>query len=86
MPNAVAPVIVSATFGVAAAIITESTLSFLGLGDPTVPSWGQMLDTGRTNAEWHMIAVPGIAIFLTVTMLNLVGDGLRDALDPKLRK
>ena len=86
MPNAVAPVIVSATFGVASAIIVESTLSFLGLGDPTVPSWGQMLDTGRTNQEWHMIAVPGIAIFLTVTMLNLVGDGLRDALDPKLRK
>ncbi|MDF1701233.1 MAG: ABC transporter permease [Planctomycetota bacterium] len=86
MPNAVAPVIVSATFGVAAAIITESTLSFLGLGDPTVPSWGQMLNTGRTFQEWHMIAVPGIAIFLTVTMLNLVGDGLRDAMDPKLRK
>lgn len=86
MPNAVAPVIVSATFGVAAAIITESTLSFLGLGDSEVPSWGQMLDVGRTNSEWHMIAVPGIAIFVTVTMLNLVGDGLRDALDPKLRK
>jgi peptide/nickel transport system permease protein len=86
MPNAIAPVIVSATFGVAGAIITESTLSFLGLGDPSVPSWGQMLDTGRTHQEWHMIAVPGVAIFLTVTMLNLVGDGLRDAMDPKLRK
>lgn len=86
MPNAVAPVIVSATFGVASAIIVESTLSFLGLGDQTVPSWGQMLDKGRQNQEWHMIAVPGLAIFLTVTLLNLVGDGLRDAMDPKLRR
>ncbi len=86
MPNAVAPVIVSATFGVAAAIIVESTLSFLGLGDTNVPSWGQMLNIGREQKEWHMITVPGIAIFVTVTLLNLVGDGLRDALDPKLRR
>lgn len=86
MPNAVAPVIVSATFGVAAAIIVESTLSFLGLGDTNVPSWGQMLNIGREQKEWHMITVPGIAIFFTVTLLNLVGDGLRDALDPKLRR
>ncbi|MDA1195274.1 MAG: ABC transporter permease [Planctomycetota bacterium] len=86
MPNAIAPVIVSATFGVASAIITESTLSFLGLGDTSVPSWGQMLDMGRQNSEWHMIAVPGVAIFITVTLLNLVGDGLRDAMDPKLRR
>jgi ABC-type dipeptide/oligopeptide/nickel transport system permease subunit len=86
MPNAVAPVIVSATFGVAAAIIVESTLSFLGLGDTNVPSWGQMLNVGRENQEWHMIAASGLAIFVTVTLLNLVGDGLRDALDPRLRK
>lgn len=86
MPNSVGPVIVSSTFGIAAAIITESTLSFLGLGDPNVPSWGQMLDAGRVEQQWHMIAVPGIAIFITVTLLNLVGDGLRDAMDPKLRK
>lgn len=86
MPNAVGPVIVSATFGVASAIIVESTLSFLGLGDPNVPSWGQMLNMGRENKEWHLIAAPGIAIFITVTLLNLVGDGLRDAIDPKLRK
>ena len=86
MPNAVAPVIVSATFGVAAAIIVESTLSFLGLGDTNVPSWGQMLNIGREQKEWHMITVPGVAIFFTVTLLNLVGDGLRDALDPKLRR
>lgn len=86
MPNAVGPVIVSATFGVASAIIVESTLSFLGLGDTNVPSWGQILNIGREHKEWHMIAAPGIAIFITVTLLNLVGDGLRDAIDPKLRK
>ncbi len=86
MPNAVAPVIVSATFGVASAIIVESTLSFLGLGDTNVPSWGQLLNTGFVQKEWHLIIVPGVAIFITVTLLNLVGDGLRDALDPKLRR
>lgn len=85
LPNAVAPVIVAATFGVAAAIITESTLSFIGLGDATAPSWGKLLNEGRESKEWHMILCPGIAIFFTVTLLNLVGDGLRDALDPKLR-
>jgi len=86
LPNAISPVIVAATFGVASAILTESTLSFLGLGDTSVPSWGQILNKGRIDEEWHMIAAPGIAIFITVTVLNLVGDGLRDALDPKLRK
>ena len=86
LPNAISPVIVAATFGVASAILIESTLSFLGLGDKNVPSWGQILNRGRIDEEWHMIAAPGIAIFITVTVLNLVGDGLRDALDPKLRK
>ncbi len=85
LPNAIAPVIVAATFGVAGAIITESTLSFLGLGDVSVPSWGMVLNEGRQDQEWHMILCPGVAIFATVTLLNLVGDGLRDALDPKLR-
>jgi len=85
LPNAISPVIVAATFGVAGAIITESTLSFLGLGDSNVPSWGMILDAGRTDHEWHMILCPGVAIFVTVTLLNMVGDGLRDALDPKLR-
>ena len=85
LPNAIAPVIVAATFGVAGAIITESTLSFLGLGDVSVPSWGMVLNEGRQDQEWHMILCPGVAIFVTVTLLNLVGDGLRDALDPKLR-
>ena len=72
--------------GVAAAILAESGLAFLGLGDPSVPSWGQMLLKGRqTNSSW-LIFSPGTAIFITVTSLNLIGEGLRDALDPKLRQ
>ncbi|MEM6733382.1 MAG: ABC transporter permease [Myxococcota bacterium] len=85
LPNAIGPVLVAATFGVAAAILIESTMSFLGLGDITVPSWGQILSTGRTTGMWTLILAPGFAIFLTVSVLNLLGDGLRDALDPKLR-
>jgi len=86
LPNAVAPVLVAATFGVARAILIESTMSFLGLGDITVPSWGQILNTGRTTSDWVLILAPGFAIFVTVSLLNLVGEGFRDALDPKLRK
>ena len=86
LPNSLTPVLVTASFGVAGAILTESGLSFLGLGDPNVPSWGALLNEGRTNARWHLIVPPSVAIFITVTALNLVGDGLRDALDPKLRK
>jgi peptide/nickel transport system permease protein len=86
LPNALAPVLVAATFGVARAILVESTMSFLGLGDITVPSWGQILATGRTTGIWTLILAPGFAIFLTVSLLNLVGEGVRDALDPKLRK
>ena len=85
LPNALGPVLVSATFGVASAILTESTMSFLGLGDITVPSWGQILSTGRTTGSWVMILAPGFAIFATVSLLNLLGEGVRDALDPKLR-
>ena len=85
LPNSVGPVLVSATFGIAAAILTESGLSFLGLGDVSVPSWGGVLNEGRTEEQWHMIVPPSVAIFITVTALNLVGDGVRDALDPKLR-
>jgi peptide/nickel transport system permease protein len=85
LPNAIGPVLVSATFGVAAAILIESTMSFLGLGDITVPSWGQILSTGRTTGMWTLILAPGFAIFWTVSLLNLVGEGFRDALDPKLR-
>jgi len=86
LPNALGPVIVAASFGVPTAILTESGLSFLGLGDMTIPSWGRVLDMGRKTEYWHLILPPSIAIFLTVTALNLVGDGLRDALDPKLRR
>ena len=86
LPNALGPVLVAATFGVAAAILIESSLSFLGLGDINVPSWGQTLRDGYLTQEWHLILIPGLAIFITVTLLNLVGEGLRDALDPKMRK
>ena len=85
LPNALGPVLVTATFGVASSILVESTMSFLGLGDITVPSWGQVLNTGRTTGVWTMILAPGFAIFITVSLLNLIGDGLRDALDPKMR-
>jgi peptide/nickel transport system permease protein len=86
LPNAMGPVLVSATFGVAVAILVESTLSFLGLGDLSAPSWGQTLQEGYATGAWHLILAPGIAIFVTVSALNLVGEGLRDALDPKLRQ
>jgi peptide/nickel transport system permease protein len=86
LPNALGPVLVNAAFGVASAILTESTISFLGLGDITVPSWGQILNTGRTTGTWMLILAPGFAIFLTVSLLNLVGEGVRDAMDPKLRR
>ncbi len=86
LPNALGPVLVSATFGVASAILVESTMSFLGLGDATLPSWGQILNNGRSSGVWTMILAPGSAIFVTVSLLNLVGEGVRDALDPKLRK
>lgn len=85
LPNAIAPVLVSATFGIAAAILIESSLSFLGIGDLSVPSWGETLNTGRVEGKLWLIAVPGLAIFFVVTVFNLVGEALRDALDPKLR-
>jgi peptide/nickel transport system permease protein len=88
LPNAMAPVLVSATFGVAGAILTESALSFLGLGisKPT-PSWGSLLADGREaldHAPW-LIHFPGLAIFITITAYNLIGEALRDAADPRLR-
>jgi peptide/nickel transport system permease protein len=86
LPNAIHPMFVAATFGVAAAILVESGLAFLGLGDPEVPSWGQIMLEGRSSQASWLILSPGVAIFLTVTVLNLVGEGLRDALDPKLRQ
>jgi peptide/nickel transport system permease protein len=89
LPNAIQPALVTATFGVAAAILYESTLSFLGLGvPPPAPSWGGMLfDASRHVASHPQLAVwPGLAIFLTIVSYNLVGEGLRDALDPRLRQ
>jgi peptide/nickel transport system permease protein len=86
LPNALGPVLVSATFGVAASILIESALSFLGLGDVTAPSWGGVLTGGREAGKMWLILIPGIAIFFVVSVFNLVGEGLRDALDPKLRQ
>ncbi len=86
MPNALGPVIVAATIDVAAAIIAESTLSFLGLGfPPDVPTWGRLLFDAKDNLDFapHWAIFPGAAIFLTVLTINFVGDGLRDALDPR---
>lgn len=88
LPNALAPLLVSASFGVAGAIIAESTLSFIGLGLIDEPSWGRLLNqavgaSGRF--VWWLALFPGLAIFLTVLAYNLVGEALRDALDPKLR-
>ncbi len=85
LPNALGPVLVSATFGIASAILTESGLAFLGLGDPSVPSWGETLNVGRLTFKPWLIFAPGLAIFFVVSVFNLVGEGLRDALDPKLR-
>jgi len=87
LPNALAPVFVAATFGVAGAILTESGLSFLGLGvQPPNPSWGNILTAGKDNIEvaWWLSLFPGLAILVTVLSYNLVGEGLRDALDPRL--
>ena len=86
MPNALGPVFVAATFGVAGAILIEASLSFLGLGPATAPSWGQILTAGRETNRMVLTLAPGFAIFVTVMLLNLVGEGARDALDPKLRK
>ncbi len=86
LPNVLAPLIVQATLAIAAAIIAEASLSFLGLGQqPPAPSWGSMLNTAKNyvdNAPW-MAIWPGLSIFLLVLSFNLFGDGLRDALDPK---
>jgi peptide/nickel transport system permease protein len=88
LPNILPALLVQATLSIAAAIIAEAALSFLGLGQqPPAPSWGSMLNSAQrflTNAPW-MALWPGLAIFLVVLSFNLVGDGLRDALDPKSR-
>jgi peptide/nickel transport system permease protein len=88
LPNCLSPIIVSGSLLVATAILTESGLSFLGLGDPNVMSWGYMIGAGRDflRHAWWLCAIPGIAIMLTVLAINLVGDGLNDALNPSLRR
>ncbi|NJC87584.1 MAG: ABC transporter permease [Desulfuromonas sp.] len=88
LPNALSPVLVSATLGIAGAILTESALSFLGIGvQPPTPSWGNMLITGKQTlgTAWWMSVFPGLAILITVLGYNLLGEGIRDALDPRLR-
>ncbi|VAX16256.1 Dipeptide transport system permease protein DppC (TC 3.A.1.5.2) [hydrothermal vent metagenome] len=87
LPNAMAPVLVSATLGIAGAILTESALSFLGIGvQPPTPSWGNILTVGKDNIEfaWWLSIYPGVAILVTVLGYNLLGEGIRDALDPRL--
>lgn len=84
LPNAMTPLLISAAFGMAGAVITESGLAFIGLGDNEVPSWGGMLAEGRIQLRYSwLIWIPGLAIFGIVTSLNLVGNALREALDPK---
>ncbi len=90
LPNGVAPVLVNASFGIAGAILLESTLSFLGLGlGPDDPSWGQLLNQARAGGRgfvWWIATFPGAAIFLTVFSYILIGEAMRDAIDPRLRK
>ncbi|MFI5341887.1 MAG: oligopeptide ABC transporter permease [Candidatus Methylomirabilales bacterium] len=89
LPNSLVPVLVSATLGVAGAILAESGLSFLGLGvQPPTPSWGNILIDGKANIEiaWWLSVFPGMAILVTVLAYNLLGEGLRDALDPRLHQ
>jgi len=89
LPNSLSPVLVSATLGVAGAILTESALSFLGIGvPPPTPSWGNILTAGKEYIEfaWWLTLYPGLAITVTVLAYYLVGEGIRDALDPRLKR
>src|SRR6267142_2416549 len=88
LPNALSPVIVLASLMVATAILLESSLSFLGLGDPNLISWGYMVGAGRTviRQAWWITVFPGLAILVSVLGLNLVGEGLNDALNPRLAR
>jgi peptide/nickel transport system permease protein len=89
LPNAMASVLVTATLGIAGAILTESALSFLGIGvQPPTPSWGNILTAGKDNIDiaWWLSFYPGLAILITVLGYNLLGEGIRDALDPRLRR
>lgn len=86
--NGIAPSLVSIAFGIAAAILIETSLSFIGIGVPQdILTWGKLLNEGRSNFHaWWLVVFPGIAIFITVTVYNLIGEGLRDALDPKMKR
>jgi len=88
LPNALTPVIIAASLMMATAILIEAGLSFLGLGDPNVISWGAIIGAGRESIRdaWYISALPGVAIFAAVLGLNLVGEGLNDALNPRLRR
>jgi peptide/nickel transport system permease protein len=88
LPNALAPVLVPITFGIAGAILIESALSYLGFGPPPPnPSWGKLLFEGRSNMQmWWLILFPGLAIFFTVLAYNLIGEGLQESTDPRLRE
>ncbi len=89
LPNAMAPIIVAATLGVASAILTETSLSYLGLGvQPPTPTWGNILREGYQYIKyaWWYGTFPGVAIFITMMAFNMLGDGLRDALDPRLKE
>jgi peptide/nickel transport system permease protein len=89
LPNAMAPVLVAATLGIASAVLLESSLSFLGIGvQPPDPSWGNMLTEGKDTIEiaWWLSLFPGLAILITVMGYNLLGEGIRDTLDPRLRR
>ncbi|PKL13614.1 MAG: ABC transporter permease, partial [Spirochaetae bacterium HGW-Spirochaetae-8] len=88
LPNSMAPLIVQATLGVAGAILSIAGLSFLGLGiQPPTPEWGSMLSSARAYIRegWHITVIPGLGIMITILALNVMGDGLRDALDPRLK-
>ncbi|MFM8703256.1 MAG: ABC transporter permease, partial [Planctomycetia bacterium] len=88
LPNALAPILVPITFGIASAILMESSLSFLGFGPPPpAASWGSLLNDARSNlAMWWLVVFPGVAIFMTVLAYNLIGEGLQEATDPRLRE
>jgi len=88
LPNSLGPVFVTIAFAIASAILAESALSFLGIGVPDdVVTWGSLLSQGREqHSAWWLVFFPGLAIFITVTVYNLIGEGLRDAMDPRLKK
>jgi peptide/nickel transport system permease protein len=87
LPNALTPIIVSSSLMIASAILLEAGLSFLGLGDPNIMSWGYIIGAGRDvlRTDWYVTAIPGLAILLSVLAINLVGEGLNDALNPRSR-